>query len=122
MSHWSSMKRLPLFLLMLAPVFMAAQVPETCPATGVPDPNAGCAKPLTGCICFTWGTVTSGTISGCGGCTFEVHGGIDCNDVQLPFDCGIVYLSCQSRSACGAVCPCTGNAYFPFALSCGLCP
>jgi len=121
------MKNLLLLLVFLVMATLTSfQDPEYCPMTGGTDPNALCAKPLTGCLCQGTGIVTGTSISGCGGCVFMVNGQMDCTfspglGYSVPITCSST-LPCASRGACGTDCPCTGAAFTPFVLAAASAP
>lgn len=96
---------------------------EECPVvSAIPQPNNGCVKAITGCICTTMGTVDSGSFPDCGGCWMEIDGSTDCTGgLSIPIADGCE-SACRDKCLPGLFCPCTQGTDYPFELTCGLCP
>jgi hypothetical protein len=92
------------------------------PATALPNPDATCAKAITGCVCTTDGSATIIQLGYCLGCDFSVSGTYSCTSPHGggPINCD-VELECNGEALCGTICPCTDAPYYPFMLSCGSC-
>lgn len=107
--------------LMFVTLSAWAPVAQECPASVTQDSNAGCVKPLTGCVCIGSGSGTAYSYPNCGGCQCTFTGQLTCSGVSNPFSCS-VELSCGAHSSCGVYCPCTGKPYYPVLFDCGNCP
>lgn len=104
----------------------ATPLQQSCtPATITQLPDAGCARPLTGCICTTSGSGTASSLADCEGCTFTFSGNTHCTysvgpPTDTPFSCNLG-TDCNGSATCGGLCPCTGGSYRPIQFDCGPC-
>jgi hypothetical protein len=96
---------------------------ECSPATATPNTETICAKAQTGCTCaVNNGNVDITQYGYCFGCRFEVTGTLSCTSPWGESEIGCdITLQCNGASQCGLTCPCTGNPFYVFALSCGVC-
>lgn len=86
------------------------------------DPDAGCVKALTGCVCSVTGSGTVWPAGYCLGCAGTASGTLNCTGgLVKPFQTGNAWASCNGSAAFGVKCPCTGAFFYPFVMTCGSC-
>lgn len=96
---------------------------QCAPSNVTPQTDAGCAKPITGCICVVQGGLGTTTMYGyCEGCDFTFSGSLDCTWPTQggSFSCA-TSLPCNGSVLCGTRCPCTGDPFYPALFTCGPC-